>query len=57
MAASETLPDVMYHLPGTIFDLADKGLVLDLTSYVDDELKMICTLRCCRRANMTASST
>ena len=39
MAASETLPDVMYHLPGTIFDLADKGLVLDLTSYVDDELK------------------
>ena len=39
MAASKTLPDVMYHLPGTIFDLADKGLVLDLTSYVDDELK------------------
>ena len=39
MAASKTLPDVMYHLPGTIFDLADKGLVLDLSSYVDDELK------------------
>lgn len=39
MAASKTLPDVMYHLPGTIFDLADKGLVLDLTPYVDDELK------------------
>lgn len=39
MAASQTLPDVMYHLPGTIFDLADKGLILDLTSYVDDELK------------------
>ena len=39
MAASKTLPDVMYHLPGTIFDLADKGLVLDLSPYVDDELK------------------
>lgn len=37
-AASETLPDVMYHLPGTIFDLADKGLILDLSSYLDDEL-------------------
>lgn len=37
-AASETLPDVMYHLPGTIFDLADKGLVMDLTDYLDDEL-------------------
>ena len=39
MSASKTLPDVMYHLPATIFDLADKGLILDLTSYVDDELK------------------
>ena len=39
MASSKTLPDVMYHLPGTIFDLADKGLVLDLTPYVDDELR------------------
>lgn len=38
MAASKTLPDVMYHLPGTIFDLADKGLILDLTPYLDDEL-------------------
>lgn len=38
MAASRTLPDVMYHLPGTIFDLADKGLILDLTPYLDDEL-------------------
>lgn len=39
MAASKTLPDLMYHLPGTIFDMADKGLVLDLTPYLDDELK------------------
>ena len=39
MSASKTLPDVMYHLPATIFDLADKGLILDLTPYVDDELK------------------
>lgn len=39
MAASRTLPDVMYHLPGTIFDLADKGLILDLAPYVDDGLK------------------
>ena len=37
-AASESLPDLMYHLPGTIFDLADKGLVLDLTPYLDNEL-------------------
>jgi len=37
-AASESLPDLMYHLPGTIFDLADKGLILDLTPYLDDEL-------------------
>lgn len=37
-AASETLPDLMYHLPGTIFDLADKGLILDLSDYLDDEL-------------------
>ena len=39
MSASKTLPDVMYHLPATIFDLASKGLILDLTPYVDDELK------------------
>lgn len=39
MASSKTLPDVMYHLPATIFDLADKGLVEDLSSYMDDELK------------------
>lgn len=39
MAASKTLPDVMYHLPGTIFDLAEKGLILDLAPYVDDALK------------------
>lgn len=39
MSASKTLPDVMYHLPATIFDLADKGLILDLTPYVDDGLK------------------
>jgi ABC-type glycerol-3-phosphate transport system substrate-binding protein len=38
-SASKTLPDVMYHLPGTIFDLASKDLVLDLTPYLDDELK------------------
>lgn len=38
-AASETLPDVMYHLPATIFDLYEKGLILDLTDYVDNELK------------------
>ena len=38
MAASKTLPDVMYHLPGTIFDLAEKGLILDLTNYLDEEL-------------------
>ena len=39
MSASKTLPDVMYHLPATIFDLAEKGLILDLTPYLDDELK------------------
>ena len=39
MASSQTLPDVMYHLPATIFDLADKGLIEDLTPYLDDELK------------------
>lgn len=38
-AASETLPDVMYHLPATIFDLADKGLIRDLTPYIDAELQ------------------
>lgn len=38
-ASSQTLPDVMYHLPGTIFDLASKGLVVDLNTYMDDELK------------------
>ena len=38
MAASRTLPDVMYNLPGTIFDLADKGLIRDLTPYLDEEL-------------------
>lgn len=35
-AASDTLPDVMYHLPATVFDLYEKGKVLDLTGYVDD---------------------
>ena len=35
-AASETLPDVMYHLPGTIFDMADKGLIMDLTPYLEN---------------------
>lgn len=39
MASSKTLPDVMYHLPATIFDMADKGLIEDLTPYMDDELK------------------
>lgn len=39
MASSQTLPDVMYHLPATIFDMADKGLIEDLTPYMDDELK------------------
>ena len=39
MAASQTLPDLMYHLPGTIFDLADKGLILDLAPYIDEELR------------------
>ena len=39
MSASQTLPDLMYHLPATIFDLYEKGLILDLTDYVDDELK------------------
>ncbi len=39
MASSKTLPDIMYHLPGTIFDMADKGLVLDLTPYLDQEIK------------------
>lgn len=38
MASSQTLPDVMYHLPATIFDLADKGLIEDLTPYLDEEL-------------------
>ncbi len=38
-AASDTLPDVMYHLPATVFDLYEKGKVLDLTGYVDDALK------------------
>ncbi len=37
-SASKTLPDVMYHLPGTIFDLASKDLVMDLTPYLDAEL-------------------
>ncbi len=39
MASSQTLPDVMYHLPASIFDMADKGLIEDLTPYMDDELK------------------
>ena len=39
MASSQTLPDVMYHLPATIFDMAEKGLVEDLTPYLDDGLK------------------
>lgn len=39
MASSQTLPDIMYHLPATIFDMADKGLIEDLTPYMDDELK------------------
>lgn len=38
-AASDTLPDVMYHLPATVFDLYEKGKILDLTGYVDDALK------------------
>lgn len=38
MASSQTLPDVMYHLPSTIYDMADKGLVMDLTPYLDEEL-------------------
>lgn len=38
-ASSKTLPDVMYHLPGTIFDLASKGLVVDVNQYMDEELK------------------
>ncbi|MGB4135073.1 MAG: extracellular solute-binding protein, partial [Microbacterium sp.] len=38
MGASKTLPDVMYHLPGTVFDMAQKGLVLDLTGKLSDEL-------------------
>lgn len=39
MASSQTLPDVMYHLPATIYDMADKGLIMDLTPYLDEELK------------------
>lgn len=39
MAASKSLPDVMYHLPGTVFDMADKGLVLDLTDRLSAGLK------------------
>ena len=39
MSASRTLPDVMYHLPATIFSMYEKGLILDLTDYVDDDLK------------------
>ncbi len=38
-ASSDTLPDVMYHLPGTIFNLATMDKILDLTPYMDDELK------------------
>ncbi len=38
MAASKTLPDVMYHLPGTVFDMAQKGLVLDLTGKLSAQL-------------------
>ena len=38
MAASKRCR-VMYHLPGTILTWPTKGLVLDLSSYVDDGLK------------------
>lgn len=39
MAASKSLPDVMYQIPTTIFDMAQKGLVLDLSDRLDDELR------------------
>ncbi|WP_172119691.1 ABC transporter substrate-binding protein [Actinomyces faecalis] len=39
MASSGTLPDLMYHLPGDVFDLASKGLVTDLTDKLSPELK------------------
>lgn len=38
-ASSDSLPDVMYHLPGTIFNLATMDKILDLTPYLDEELK------------------
>ncbi|WP_167203007.1 ABC transporter substrate-binding protein [Actinomyces respiraculi] len=39
MASSGTLPDLMYHLPSDVFDLASKGLVTDLTDKLSPELK------------------
>ena len=39
MASTKTLPDIMYHLPGHIFEMADAGLIVDLNKYLDDELK------------------
>jgi ABC-type glycerol-3-phosphate transport system substrate-binding protein len=39
MASSKTLPDIMYHLPGTVFDMATKDLILPLDEFIDDELK------------------
>ncbi len=38
-ASSDSLPDVMYHLPGTIFNLATMDKIRDLTPYMDEELK------------------
>lgn len=39
MAGSKTLPDVMYHLPGQVFELAEQGLVLDVSDRMSDELR------------------
>ncbi|MCD4557748.1 ABC transporter substrate-binding protein [Schaalia sp. lx-100] len=39
MASSGTLPDLMYHLPSEVFDLASKGLVTDLTNKLSPKLK------------------
>lgn len=40
MGSSQSFPDVMYHLPGTIFDLADKGMIRDLNGYLDEDSEL-----------------
>lgn len=54
--SSKTLPDVMYHLPATIFDMADKGLIEDLSPYMDEELKKTCIRLCLKLVNIMESN-